>query len=301
MPAVQAIGVVTDRPPPFRLPVLDDRGDVAARLAAMDSMIIDESGRRATSGDVPTGPASARRADGDTISDRPPRTPETAFPASAGAASAEAAKSAIGISAVSNSTVGMSAVSNGAVGKAVAGAGGRHRDPGVEGVTSVASGRVVPADASNNAGREGGEAPRGARVRAAATVPARARMLRPDGVQAAAPATYTADDWRGHIKGTPARADAHVYGAAGGPASAMPAEAILTTPFTGTTTPTGDSSEHRMSGRREATARAESAETAKRVSILDRAARIGLLGALLAIFVLLFIFGPKISQWWGTL
>ncbi|HZD99030.1 MAG TPA: hypothetical protein VE132_12830, partial [Micromonosporaceae bacterium] len=137
----------------------------------------------------------------------------------------------------------------------------------------------------------------------AATVPANARVLRPDGVQATAPASYTADDWRGRIKGTPARADAHVYGAAGGPAPAMPADAIPTTPFAGTTTPTGESSRPTMAGpagRREANGRAE-ADTAKRVSILDRAARIGLLGALVAIFVLLFIFGPKISQWWGKL
>jgi len=54
-------------------------------------------------------------------------------------------------------------------------------------------------------------------------------------------------------------------------------------------------------GHAKATERAQASEAAKPVSMLDRAARIGLLGLLLAIFVLLFIFGPKISQWWGKL
>jgi hypothetical protein len=222
MRAVLAIGIVTKRPPPFRLPVLNDRGDVAARLAAIDSMIIDESDQGEAPGDAPTAAASATPA--EAISDQPANTAETDFPV---------------------------------------------------------------------------------RVRAAATVPARVRMLRPDGVPSAAPITYTADDWRGHIKGAPARADAHVYGAAGGLASAFPtrrgpdAVSVPTTPAD-PTEPAGDTGE-RTVGRREATGRAEPAETVKRVSVLDRAARIGLLGALLALFVLLFIFGPKISQWWSKL
>jgi hypothetical protein len=54
-------------------------------------------------------------------------------------------------------------------------------------------------------------------------------------------------------------------------------------------------------GHGRATERARAADAAKPVSVLDWVARIGLLGGLLAIFVLLFIFGPKISQWWGKL
>jgi len=53
-------------------------------------------------------------------------------------------------------------------------------------------------------------------------------------------------------------------------------------------------------GRHATGRRGQDVDAAESVSILDRAARIALLGTLLAIFVLLFIFGPKISQWWGT-
>ena len=81
----------------------------------------------------------------------------------------------------------------------------------------------APPDGASEVGTSAvGNGGDGARVRAAAAVPARARMLRPDGVPAAAPVSYAADDWRGRIKGAPARADAHVYGAPGGPTSAGP-------------------------------------------------------------------------------
>jgi hypothetical protein len=182
---------------------------------------------------------------------------------------------------------------------------------------------------------ESGEAPRGARVRAAATVPAHARLLRPDGVDGPAPVSYTADDWRGRIKGAPARADARIYGAvsdrsgesvsahrtargsatvSGQPATLSGAYApsvVPSAPKEGPSAPNGstpnpapaDAATQAKPPSNSAVATHGStagAARAKPVSILDRAARIGLLGGLLAIFVLLFIFGPRISQWWST-
>lgn len=278
MPAVRAVGITTDRPAPFRLPVLDDRGDVVARLAAIDAMVIDEDPGPST----PT--ASARpRADGNDADVRA----GTANIGRGVAASRIPASRATGPDARR-----------------------RHGDPDAVG---PAGGSEA---ASGGEGASGGEASRGARVRAAATVPARARVLRPDGVEGPGPVSYTADDWRGHIKGTPARADAHIYGASpamGGDSTthrdargsgSVPAPIPPGPPAapTRTTTPnaatTIEPATHRAGPKH---GQGTAATAAKPVSILDRAARIGLLGALIAIFVLLFIFGPRISQWWGKL
>lgn len=118
---------------------------------------------------------------------------------------------------------------------------------------------------------------------------------------------YAPGDWRGRIKGAPARADAHVYGAPGDSASAgaetnSPAAfSVPTARAGGATTPGFANNEGGTAppaGHGRATKRAEATQP---ISPLDRAARIGLLGGLLAIFVLLFIFGPRISQWWGKL
>jgi hypothetical protein len=274
MPAVQAVGIASDRPASFRLPVLDDRGDVAARRAAIDSMIIDDS--HVPPGAAQTAPLPATPTDRDAPANRA-RTPEARFTASAGVPSANSPKPAAGTSAVGTSAVGTSAVGTSAVGTSAIGTSAirasRDRDAEPTGPTNGAPDVAAPGN-GHDAG-EGGEAARAARVRAAVTLPAHARMIRPDGDQAAAPVSYTADDWRGHIKGAPARPEARVYGAAGGPDSANPVTAELAAP----TPPSGD--------------------VTKPISILDRAARVALLGTLLAIFVLLFIFGPKISQWWG--
>jgi hypothetical protein len=291
MPAVQAVGITTDRPPPFQLPVLDNRGDVAARLAAIDSMIADDADGGSPAGDTRLAPASIARANADAHVNRPPRVPETVSRARTDA-SADAHRAAARVRAVGTSAVGTSAVETSAVGTGAGTIGTGRSDAdraGTDNGTSPADGgpdRAVPTTANEAAGD-------GARVRAAVTVPAHARMLRPDGVAAAAPVSYAADDWRGHIKGAPARADAQVYGAPGGPTSAG-AGAGSSAAVSAPTTRAGDAPTP-------AVANSERGTAAKPVSMLDRAARIGLLGLLLAIFVLLFIFGPKISQWWGKL
>ena len=48
MPVVEAIGLDPNRPAPFQLPTLANRGDVAARLAALDAMQTDEDYEVAT-------------------------------------------------------------------------------------------------------------------------------------------------------------------------------------------------------------------------------------------------------------
>jgi hypothetical protein len=272
MPAVQAVGITTDRVPPFQLPVLDNRGDVAARLAAIDSMIIDDADGGSIAGDTPLAPVSAARANADALANRPPRISEPG-PRIRADASADAHRAAARVRPVGSSAVGSSDL-------------------------------AVPPTAANEAAGDG------ARVRAAASVPAHARMRRPDGVPAAAPVSYAADDWRGRIKGAPARADAQIYGAPGGSRSQGPRASLaagLSVPNTragDATTPAAANSERGAAapaGHGRAAERTRAADAAKPVSMLDRAARIGLLGGLLAIFVLLFIFGPKISQWWGKL
>jgi hypothetical protein len=275
MPGVRAVGITTDRPAPFRLPVLDDRGDVVARLAAIDAMVTDEDPGPST----PTASAGpfADGNDADVLAG-------TANTARGVAASRIPAGRATGPDALR-----------------------RHGDPDAAG----------PAGGGQAASGSGGEASRGARVRAAATVPARARVLRPDGVEGPGTVSYTADDWRGHIKGAPARADAHVYGASpatGGdsPTTHRDARGSVSvpapTPPAPPAGPTGTTTSNAAATIEPATHRAgpkhgqgTAATPEKPVSILDWAARIGLLGALIAIFVLLFIFGPRISQWWGKL
>ena len=289
MPAVQAVGITTDRPPPFHLPVLDNRGDVAARLAAIDSMITDDADDGSLAGDAAPAPASMARVNADALTDRPLRVPETLSRPRTGA-SADAHRAAARVrpaetSAVSSSTVSSSTVSSGAVGTGADGTGAGGMGMGQSG-----------------AGDE-------ARVRAAATVPAHVRMLRPDGAPATASVSYSADDWRGHIKGAPARADAQVYGAPGGPPSPRPgagspaAVSVPTARAGDATAPAvvnGEGASATPAGHGKSTERVRAKEP-KPVSMLDRAARVGLLGGLLAIFVLLFVFGPKISQWWANL
>jgi hypothetical protein len=303
MPAVHVVGITTDRPPPFHLPVFDNRGDVAARLAAIDSIITDDADGGALADDAPLGTASIARANADGLANRPPAS-ETASRARTGG-SADAHRAAARVRPVGNSAVG-----NGAVGTSAVGIGtgrsdaDRTRPDRDTSPAAVADGRpdlAVPPRANEAAGD-------GARVRAAAAVPARARMLRPDGVAAAAPVSYAADDWRGRIKGAPARADAHVYGVSGGPTSAGPGagSAAVSVPAAragDATTPVANIKRGTVApaGRGKATQSAQGTDTSQPVSMLDRAARIGLLGALLAIFVLLFIFGPRISQWWSKL
>jgi hypothetical protein len=288
MPAVQAIGIADDRPPPFRLPMLNDRGDVAARLAAFDSMIIDDPDADPSTG----GAANVSTA-------RPP---------------APTAPTAPMTSRDGNESVATSSPS------------------GTRGARADGDAHAI---GQGEQPTESGEAPRGARVRAAATVPAHVRLLRADGVGGPTPVSYTADDWRGRIKGAPARADAHVYGAASdrsggsapahltargsatvsGPPATVPGAYAPSegpsAPKEGPSAPSG-SAPHPAPADAATEARPASdsavamhgptagAARAKPVSILDRAARIGLLGGLLAIFILLFIFGPKISQWWST-
>jgi hypothetical protein len=286
MPAVKAVGIASDRPPRFRLPVLDDRGDVAARLAAIDSMIIDDSD--VPRGDALTAAASATPADRDALANDAPPAPETRFRASTGLPSVDAPKRAVGTSAIGTSAVRTS----------------RDRDATPTGRANAAPDQAAPG--SRHGAAEGGDAPPAARVRAAVALPAHPPMIRPDDVQGA-PVRYPADDWRGRIKGAPARADANVYGAGGGLASANPATGASATPAApagDATKPARDNGEATTAGpvgRPQVTGRrGQAVDTAKPISVLDRAARIALLGALLAIFVLLFIFGPKISQWWGT-
>jgi hypothetical protein len=310
MPAVQAVGVATDRPPPFHLPVLDNRGDVAARLAVIDSMITDDADDASLARDPTLAPASIARANADALADRLLRVPETPPRARPGA-SADAHRAAARVRPVGTSAVGTSAVSSSGVGTGAGGIGAERSgvdrprpDRGISPATAADRGPhvAVPPTATKAAGDE-------ARARAAATVPAHTRMLRPDGAPATAPVSYSADDWRGHIKGAPARSDAQVYGAPGGPtspragASSSAAVSVPTARAGDATTPTvvnGARGTAAAAGPGKSTERVQAKE-AKPVSMLDRAARIGLLGGLLAIFVLLFIFGPKISQWWGKL
>ncbi len=315
MPAVQAVGITTDRPPPFRLPVLDNRGDVAARLAAIDSMITDDADRGSLAGETPLAPASIARANADALASRAPREPEpgswTRTNASADANRVAARVRPVGISAVGTSALGTSALGANAVQTGAGGSGTGRSDADLTRPERGTSPAGAADDRPNLAApRTANAAGDGARVRAAATVPAHAQLLRPDGVPAAAPVRYAADDWRGHIKGAPARADAQVYGALGGPtslgagASSSAASSLPDTRAGDATTPSvanGERGTTAPPGHGRAKERTQAAEAAKPVSMLDRAARIGLLGGLLAIFVLLFIFGPKISQWWGKL
>ena len=318
MPAVQAVGIATDRPPPFQLPMLDNRGDVAARLAAIDSMITDDADGWSVAGEMPPPPVPAARTNPDASTNRPPRTPErgsgTRSDAPADVHRAAARVRPAGTSAVSTSPVGTGTIGIGSTGPGGSGIGTGRSD-----ADRTRPDRRASQAAAADAGPDRAVSPPaneaaadGARVRAAATVPAHARMLRPGSGPGLAPApvSYAADDWRGRIKGAPARADAQVYGAPGGPTSPDPgaeSSAAFSVPNTragDAMTPAvankaGGSAAPARHGR--ASERARAAEAAKPVSILDRAARIGLLGALLAVFVLLFIFGPKISQWWGKL
>lgn len=306
MPAVQAIGIADDRPPPFRLPMLNDRGNVAARLAAIDSMIIDDpDGHPSTGGAASVSPARA--------SARPAPNASTA-PTAPTAPTASIAPTRAMTSPGGNETAATSS----------AGSALRARPDG--GAHAIGQGEQST---------QSGEASRGARVRAAATVPAHVRLLRPDGVDGPTPVSYTADDWRGRIKGAPARADSRVYRAvsdrsgesapahgtargsatvSGQPATVSgtyaPNEGLsaskATPPAPNGSTPNpapADAATETRPPSNSAVAThgpTAGAARAKPVSILDRAARIGLLGGLLAIFVLLFIFGPKISQWWST-
>ena len=274
-------------------------------------MITDDADGGSIAGETPLAPGLVAQANADALAHRPPRIPEPGSWTRTDA-SADAHRAAARVRPVGTSAVGSSATGTGVVGTGAGGTGtgrsdaDRTRPDRGTSLAAAADGGpdlAVPATANEAAGD-------GARVRAAASVPAHARMLRPDGVPAAAPVSYAADDWRGRIKGAPARADAQIYGAPGGPTSPVPGASlsaglsVSNTRAGDATTPAAANSERGTAtpaGHGRAMERTRAAETAKPVSMLDRAARIGLLGGLLAIFVLLFIFGPKISQWWSKL
>lgn len=266
MPVVQAIGLGHDMPAPFHLPTLNNRGDVAARLAAIDAMEFDE-------------PDEVSAAGSD----------------------------------------------------AYHGGGHVERSP-IREVPGTAPTRWA-------AGSDGVAGTRdGAAIRGAAAVPPHARILLPEGVEAPGATSYADDDWRRHIKGPGGRTASRVYGPGGSADAGRPPWHAGATGFGGSGSLVGDpppispmagdprvpgpafadsfgptahsptrgpERDERLLARHGHETTAESADESaeddgKPLSTMDKIARIAVVLGIAGIFVVLFIFGPKISQWWST-
>jgi hypothetical protein len=259
MPVVHAIDIVPDRPRPFRLPVLADRGDVAGRLAALDAMDAETDEDADDSIESPSAEPPPARPD-RLARHRRPDTGEF-MPAGGPVATTSPAAS-----------------------------------PPSEPIEPVS-----PVESVDVASVEADIAPTPGRVRAAAAVPPGVRL----GARGVAPSPgavgYSTADWRGRIKGAPPRAAAHMYGAppvtVPPPLDVQPEAAAAAEPPSATALPTTPAGPV-LDGTASTTV--DNGDADRKLSPLDLAARIAFITALVVIFVLLFVFGPKISSWWSS-
>jgi hypothetical protein len=325
MPVVQAVDIDDRRPPPFRLPALVNRGDVARRLAAIDDMDIDDAGEDEPAADgaadlgddihrqVLAGGAAQQGAGGapplaigravvpPTRRDDRPLAPDV--DASVDAASVDEFRT-------ENRKVEKSRIdTTPAPDRSVRDVDGRAlRDQDVDGT----AGRDRVVDRNNDLHDDRHDDPERAddgssalsRVRAAAAVPSHVR-LPGDGPGSV---SYAADDWRGNIKGITRRVDGRVYRPRDSDATDIPAAPTCgPAPLEATPdpvlpglTPAGPvrrtpASAEVGPGQTDAD---EHADEDHRVSRLGRAARVGVVVLLVAILVVLFFYGPKIDEWW---
>jgi hypothetical protein len=347
MPVVQAVGLGSDRHSPFSLPTLVNRGDVAARLAAIAAMDDGAADAPAGATHAPAGVEPSTMADAPAATAKPvadvaprpaavgraavgraavvaPRIDEPAdiaIPRQPDAASAATEPSPTDEADATSVEAPVDATAPGVTAPDMTAAGLTAPDMTAPGVTAPE--KAPPARGS---ARVGGSRP----ARGAAAVPTRAH---PPATEAPHVTSYADDDWRGHIKGAGHRTDGRVYTAtaeppnagAEPPSTAAPAPTKppppTTPPSAPTTTPVPlalatariPTAPLRSASDRDdvadvpamATAPASSAEeeesehAPKHLSVADRLARIGVVLVIVAIFVVLFLLGPKINQWFS--